>query len=75
MNSSTTSIPSRLGEIIEDFRLAEGREKIDLLIEYAPRIDRVDIDRSAILVKIKAYEQTHTKNNWYYVSRKNEPLE
>ena len=28
-------LPPRLGEIIEEFQLSEGREKLELLIEYA----------------------------------------
>lgn len=31
-------IPERLREIIEDFRWAEGREKLELLLEYAERM-------------------------------------
>jgi len=30
-----TSIPSRLGVIIQDFQFCEGREKIELLIQYS----------------------------------------
>jgi cysteine desulfuration protein SufE len=30
-----TQIPPRLQEIIEDFKLAEGSEKLELLLEYA----------------------------------------
>lgn len=29
------SIPARLGEIIQDFQICEGREKIELLIQYS----------------------------------------
>lgn len=32
---STTQVPPRLQEIIEDFKLAEGSEKLELLLEYA----------------------------------------
>ena len=38
MSSTKPSIPARLSEIIDDFQLAEGREKIDLLIEYAEKV-------------------------------------
>jgi cysteine desulfuration protein SufE len=31
-------IPPRLQEIIEDFQLAEGREKLELLLEYSERM-------------------------------------
>lgn len=33
-----TSMPPRLAEIIEDFELCEGREKIDLLVEYSEKL-------------------------------------
>ena len=32
------AIPSRLAEIIEDFQLAEGREKLDMLLEYSEQL-------------------------------------
>ena len=35
---STPNIPSRLEEIIEDFELSEGREKIELLIDFSERM-------------------------------------
>jgi cysteine desulfuration protein SufE len=31
-------MPPRLSEIIEDFELCEGREKIDLLVEYSDKL-------------------------------------
>jgi cysteine desulfuration protein SufE len=31
-------LPGRLAEIIEDFQWAEGREKIEMLLEYAERM-------------------------------------
>ena len=34
MNAETT-IPQRLQEIIEDFQLSQGREKLELLLEFA----------------------------------------
>lgn len=34
MNSSLI-MPPRLAEIVEDFRFAEGREKLELLLQYA----------------------------------------
>jgi cysteine desulfuration protein SufE len=33
-----TKIPPRLQEIIEDFKLAEGSEKLELLLEYARKM-------------------------------------
>ncbi len=38
MESSSGKIPSRLQEIIEDFQFCEGREKIELLLEYAEKM-------------------------------------
>ncbi len=35
MSQAQTNIPARLAEIIEDFQLAEGREKLEMLLEYA----------------------------------------
>ncbi len=32
---STDTLPGRLQAIVEEFELAEGREKLDLLLEYA----------------------------------------
>ncbi len=38
MSTPNPSIPPRLAEIMEDFQLAEGREKLELLLEYAERM-------------------------------------
>ena len=38
MTETNGPIPDRLQEIIEDFRWAEGREKLDLLLEYAQNL-------------------------------------
>ncbi len=35
MSQVQTNIPARLAEIIADFQLAEGREKLELLLEYS----------------------------------------
>jgi cysteine desulfuration protein SufE len=35
MSQAQNVIPDRLMEIIEDFQMAEGREKLELLLEYA----------------------------------------
>jgi cysteine desulfuration protein SufE len=32
------TIPPRLAEIIEDFRMAESREKLDMLLEYSEQL-------------------------------------
>jgi cysteine desulfuration protein SufE len=32
------SLPPRLQEIVEDFQLAEGREKLEMLLEYSERM-------------------------------------
>lgn len=33
-----SSLPPRLAEIVEDFKLAEGREKLELLLDYSGRM-------------------------------------
>jgi cysteine desulfuration protein SufE len=38
MSGTKNSIPPRLGEIIEEFNLCEGREKLELLLEYSERM-------------------------------------
>ncbi|MGE5222228.1 MAG: SufE family protein [Omnitrophica WOR_2 bacterium] len=38
MNTKQTAIPTRLNEIIQDFQLAEGREKLEMLLEYAEQM-------------------------------------
>ncbi len=38
MNTPASPIPPRLQEIMEDFQLAEGREKLELLLDYAARM-------------------------------------
>ena len=38
MSEQTQQIPSRLSEIVEDFQWAEGREKVELLIEYSEQL-------------------------------------
>lgn len=49
---STPDIPSRLEEIIEDFELSEGREKIELLIDFSERMpplpDHIAKNRAAM---------------------------
>lgn len=36
---NTQNIPPRLNEIIEDFEMSEGREKVELLLDYSARMD------------------------------------
>lgn len=36
--SENPDLPARLAEIVDDFRLAEGREKLELLLEYADNL-------------------------------------
>ncbi len=36
--SVNLALPARLAEIVEDFRYAEGREKLELLIQYADQL-------------------------------------
>lgn len=38
METASDLLPERLREIIEDFAYCEGREKIELLLEYAERL-------------------------------------
>jgi len=38
MESQTVEMPLRLLEIIEDFQYSEGREKIELLLEYSEKL-------------------------------------
>ena len=38
MSELKPGLPERLGEIVEEFAQSEGREKIELLLEYAERL-------------------------------------
>jgi cysteine desulfuration protein SufE len=38
MSTPNEWLPSHLQEIVEDFQLAEGQEKLELLIEYSDRL-------------------------------------
>ena len=38
MNETDEKIPVRLQEIVEDFAFCEGREKLELLLEYSERM-------------------------------------
>jgi cysteine desulfuration protein SufE len=38
MSQDTHPLPARLEEIVEEFEYCEGREKIELLLEYAERL-------------------------------------
>jgi len=38
MTQATGEMPARLKEIIEDFQLSEGREKLELLLQYAEQM-------------------------------------
>ena len=38
MTQATGETPARLKEIIEDFQLSEGREKLELLLQYADQM-------------------------------------
>jgi len=38
LDEQTKHIPARLGEIIEEFELCEGREKIELLLSYSEQM-------------------------------------
>ncbi len=36
--STTAALPARLAEIVDDFRLTEGREKLEMLLEYSDNL-------------------------------------
>ncbi|MBC8078651.1 MAG: SufE family protein [Chloroflexales bacterium] len=38
MDETTTALPPRLSEIVEEFTDSEGREKLELLLEYSGRM-------------------------------------
>lgn len=38
MNASVNRLPARLQEIVDDFQWAEGREKLEMLLEYSERM-------------------------------------
>lgn len=38
MESTVSGMPGRLKEIIEDFQLSEGREKLELLLQFADQM-------------------------------------
>jgi cysteine desulfuration protein SufE len=38
MTESTSELPARLQEIVEEFELCEGREKLELLLQYAQQL-------------------------------------
>lgn len=38
MNEMNGKIPARLNAIIEDFQISEGREKLELLLEYSEKL-------------------------------------
>jgi cysteine desulfuration protein SufE len=48
MSEITENLPPKLAEIVEQFSWAEGREKLELLLEYSERMpplpDRIDKD-------------------------------
>lgn len=41
MTATEDTIPPRLQEIIEDFKLAEGQEKLELLLEFSDAMPRL----------------------------------
>ena len=38
MSDATNGLPTRLSEIVEEFNLCEGQEKLELLLEYSERM-------------------------------------
>jgi cysteine desulfuration protein SufE len=47
MDNTESFIPLQLARIIEDFQLAEGAEKLELLLEYAEKFTPVESGRLA----------------------------
>lgn len=41
MENTVNEMPGRLKEIIEDFQLSEGREKLELLLQYAEQMPQL----------------------------------
>jgi cysteine desulfuration protein SufE len=66
--TDSNALPPRLKQIVEDFQICEGREKIDLLLEYAEKLpplprwldgkqnkmDKVDECMTPVYVQAKA---------------------
>jgi cysteine desulfuration protein SufE len=48
MSTNTRSIPPRLAQIIEDFEISEGREKLELLLEYSERMPPLNETQRAL---------------------------
>jgi cysteine desulfuration protein SufE len=44
MSEETTALAPRLEEIVEDFKLCEGQEKLELLLSYAERLQDPPVD-------------------------------
>ena len=60
MGLAKPSTPTRLSEIIEDFQLAEGREKIDLLIEYAEKVPLIPERQARRLSRLEQVQECMT---------------
>lgn len=56
MSETTTALPPHLQEIVDDFRAAEGREKLEMLLEYSESLPPLP---SWLQGKRDAMEQVH----------------
>jgi len=69
MNYDKNKLPLRLKEIVEDFEFCEGREKLELLLQYAedfpPLPDHLKSNREAM-------EQVHECMTPFYISAESE---
>jgi cysteine desulfuration protein SufE len=76
MSESVESIPSRLQEIIEDFSWCEGREKLELLLEFSEKLPplpewlherRDEMDQvHECMTPVSVYAETHDNKMKFY---------
>lgn len=55
-----SSLPPRLQEIVEDFQYSEGREKIELLIQYAENLPEIPAELQSNHSEMEAVEECMT---------------
>ncbi len=53
MSANTQVVPPRLTQIIEDFEISEGREKLELLLEYSERMPALNEAQRVLLGKFE----------------------
>ena len=70
MTPSQASLPPRLAEIIADFQLAEGREKLDLLLEYAESLPPLPGWLARRAGQMEKVEECMTPVNVFAVTKK-----